>query len=182
MKIVRTKLEGCFIMEPKVFADQRGSFLESYHKERFFKATGLDIDFVQDNLSFSKKGVLRGLHYQKGKFAQAKLIGVVKGRILDVIVDLRKESPTYGEHVKLRMTGEENRSIFIPKGMAHGFLALSDDVIFTYKCDSYYNPEAEAGVIYSDSDLGIDWECPTEDIVLSEKDKALPSFKSIHND
>lgn len=166
-------------MELKAFPDQRGAFLESYHKETFLKTTGLEIDFVQDNLSFSKKGVLRGLHFQKGEFAQAKLIQVMKGEILDVIVDLREESSTYGEHVKLRMAGKENRSIFIPKGMAHGFLALSKDVVFAYKCDSYYNPEAEAGIVFNDSDLGIDWEYPKKDIILSEKDRTLPNFKSL---
>ncbi|WP_299533690.1 dTDP-4-dehydrorhamnose 3,5-epimerase [Ulvibacterium sp.] len=179
MKIIRTKLDGCFIVKPKTFIDYRGAFLESYHKDRFLETTGLDIDFVQDNLSFSKKGVLRGLHFQAGEFAQAKLIRVVKGEILDVIVDLRKESPTYGEHVKLKMIEEENRSVFIPKGMAHGFLALSDDVIFAYKCDRYYTPKAEKGIAFNDSVLGIDWEYPKDDIILSEKDKNLPSFRSL---
>lgn len=182
MKIIRTKLEGCLVLELQKFRDQRGFFWESYHKESFARTTGLDTNFVQDNMSFSKKGVLRGLHFQTGEFAQAKLIQVVKGEILDVIVDLRKESPTYGEYIKLRMTGEENRSVFIPKGMAHGFLTLSDDAIFAYKCDNYYNPEAERGIVFNDSDLEIDWEYPNEDIILSEKDKALPSFKSLHND
>ena len=179
MKVIPTKLRGCLILEPKVFADSRGSFLETYSQKRFQYATGLKVDFIQDNLSRSHKGVLRGLHFQMGEFAQAKLIQVIQGTVLDVVVDLRKESPTFGEHIKLRMKEGENRSIFIPKGMAHGFLALSDNVVFAYKCDRYYNPKAEGGIVFNDSDLGIDWEYPKGDIVLSEKDRALPNFKSL---
>ena len=179
MKITKTNLEGCFIIEPSVFEDERGLFFESYHKRDFEKKIGKRVDFVQDNQSLSKKGVLRGLHFQKGTYAQAKLVRVVKGEVLDVVVDIRKESPTFGKHFKLKLSEIGNNLIFMPKGMAHGFLTLSNEAVFTYKCDEYYNQQAECGIIYNDPELNIDWEYPQEKIILSQKDLQLPSIKSI---
>ena len=158
MKISKTKLKGCLILEPTIHKDDRGLFFESYHKTNLESVIGEQINFVQDNISVSKKGVLRGLHYQTGKHAQAKLVQVLKGEILDVVVDLRPESNTFGQHFKLNISSKNRKSIFIPKGMGHGFLALTDDVIFSYKCDSYYHKEAERGIIYDDPDLNINWE------------------------
>ena len=179
MKLTKTNLEGCFIIEPSVFEDERGLFFESYHKRDFEKKIGKRVDFVQDNQSLSKKGVLRGLHFQKGTYAQAKLVRVVKGEVLDVVVDIRKESPTFGKHFKLKLSEIGNNLIFMPKGMAHGFLTLSNEAVFTYKCDEYYNQQAECGIIYNDPELNIDWEYPQEKIILSQKDLQLPSIKSI---
>lgn len=179
MNVRKTKLEGCFVLEHKTYHDRRGIFWESYNKNVFKKLTKLSISFVQDNLSFSQKGVLRGLHFQKAPFAQAKLIQVINGEVLDVIVDLRTESKTFGQHICLKMNSDNPRSVFIPKGMAHGFLALSDEVCFQYKCDEFYNPQAESGIAFDDGDLDIDWGYPKEKIILSEKDKNLPSFKSL---
>lgn len=174
MKIIETKLKGCFILEPTVFNDDRGYFFESYNTRRFNEAIGQAVHFVQDNISVSKKGVLRGLHYQIGEYAQAKLAQVIKGAVLDVVVDLREESVTFGQYFKLKISEENKKSIFIPKGMAHGFLALTDEVIFAYKCDAYYHPQAEAGIKYNDPFLNIDWEISETEIILSEKDLKLP--------
>lgn len=179
MNIEETRLEGCFILEYDNYLDHRGSFRESYNKKRFEKLTNLSVEFVQDNLSFSKEGVLRGLHFQKAPYEQAKLVQVIKGEVLDVIVDLRKKSKTFGQHIKLKMSAKSPKSVFIPKGMAHGFLALSEDVCFHYKCDEFYNPNAESGIAHDDQDLNIDWAYPKEKIILSKKDKNLPSFKSL---
>lgn len=179
MKIRETKLKGCFILTYDTYQDKRGSFWESYNKYQFQKLTKLSVDFVQDNLSFSKKGVLRGLHFQKAPFAQAKLIQVIAGEVIDVIVDLRKNSKTFGQHIQLKLNSEDPKCVFIPKGMAHGFIALTENVIFQYKCDEFYNPDAENGIAYNDKDLNIDWGFPEAKIILSEKDKNLPSFKSI---
>ena len=179
MKITKTNLEGCFVTEPTIFKDDRGLFYESYQKDEFDANIGEKISFVQDNVSVSKKGVLRGLHYQKGIHAQAKLIQVLKGEALDVVVDLRKGSKTFGKHFKIKISSTNRKSIFIPKGMAHGFLALTEEVIFTYKCDNYYNYMAEGGIVYNDIDLGIDWEYPMEHIILSKKDNNLPTFKEL---
>lgn len=178
MKIRETKLAGCFILEHDTFFDNRGSFLESYNKRKFERLTNHTVEFVQDNLSFSKKGVLRGLHFQRAPYEQAKLIQVVRGEVIDVIVDLRKESETLGQHIRLKMSSENPKCVFIPKGMAHGFLALSDEVCFQYKCDEFYNPIAESGIAHDDEELKIDWGYPKDKIILSEKDKDLPSFKS----
>jgi dTDP-4-dehydrorhamnose 3,5-epimerase len=180
MKFKETKLKGCFIIEPTIFKDDRGLFYESYQKDKFEDQIGEKVDFVQDNVSVSKKGVLRGLHFQKGFHAQAKLIQVLKGEALDVVVDLRKGSKTFGKHFKLIISSANKKSIFIPKGMAHGFLALSEEVIFTYKCDNYYNPKAEGGIIYSDSTLNIDWEIPADKLILSKKDLTLPVLKDLN--
>lgn len=177
MRVKETKLEGCFVIEPQVFCDERGSFFESFNQKKFEEKTGLKVNFVQDNQSISQRGVIRGLHLQKGEFAQAKLVRVIKGRVLDVAVDLRKESPTFGKHFSIELTGENNKQLFIPKGFAHGFSVLEDPTIFAYKCDNYYNKESEGGVIYNDKDLNIDWKLNEEEIVLAEKDEKLKAFK-----
>ncbi|MCK0144116.1 dTDP-4-dehydrorhamnose 3,5-epimerase [Arenibacter sp. F26102] len=179
MKITKTRLEGCFILEPKIHVDERGLFFESYHKTNLEQAIGESINFVQDNISVSKKGVLRGLHFQTGKNAQSKLVQVLKGDVLDVVVDMRKESSTFGQHFKLKLSSKNKKSIFIPKGMAHGFLALTEDVIFSYKCDSHYHKEAESGIKYNDPDLDIDWEKDDMNLILSPKDLELPLWKEI---
>jgi dTDP-4-dehydrorhamnose 3,5-epimerase len=173
---IETKLSGCFILEPKIHTDERGLFFETFRKEDLEAAVGYNVDFVQENQSISKKGVLRGLHFQKSEAAQAKLISVANGDVLDVIVDLRQESLTYGQHIKIELSSENKKSIFIPKGMAHGFLAISDEVVLTYKCDNYYNPKLESGIIYNDENLNIDWQFPKEQLILSPKDLRLPKF------
>lgn len=180
MKVTETKLKGCFIIEPTVYGDSRGSFFENYNRQRFQKFTGLDIEFVQDNQSISQRGVLRGLHFQKGIHAQAKLVRVIKGKALDVAVDLRKDSPTYGEFCAVELSGENNLQFFVPRGFAHGFSVLEDDTIFSYKCDNYYNKEFEGGIIYNDPVLNIDWKLDSDEILLSEKDMILPPFNSIN--
>ncbi len=179
MKIIETNLKRCFILEPTIFKDERGEFFESFSKKIFEDYLGRSIDFVQDNHSTSRKGILRGLHFQKGKDAQAKLVRVVKGEVLDVVVDLRKESDTFGKYFKTKLSEHNSRSLFIPKGMAHGFLALTEEVIFIYKCDAYYNEESEAGIKYNDPDLNIDWEIDEKLIILSSKDKQLPLWKDL---
>ena len=179
MKFKETKLKGCFIIEPTIFKDDRGLFYESYKKIEFEDQIGERVNFVQDNVSVSKKGVLRGLHYQKGNYAQAKFIQVLKGEIIDVVVDLRKRSKTFGKHFKLKLSSDNRMAIFIPKGMAHGFLALTEEVIFTYKCDNYYNYRAEGGIVYNDIDLNIDWEISADKAILSKKDLSLPALKDL---
>lgn len=179
MKITETYLKGCFIIQPDVHADNRGTFFESYQKKKLEIGLGFSVDFVQDNQSVSKKHTLRGLHYQEGDYAQAKLARVAKGEALDVIVDLRNDSPTFSQHFKIRLSEENNIAIFIPKGMAHGFLSLSDEVLFIYKCDNYYHAPSEKGIIYNDPTLNIDWEFPLEKVVVSEKDASLPTFKEL---
>lgn len=179
MNIKETKFKGCFLIEPKIFTDQRGIFFELFRKDALETKLGYEIDFVQENQSISKKGVLRGLHFQKGETAQAKLVTVTKGEVLDVVVDLREGSQTYGEHLKIRLSDKNHHCLFIPRGMAHGFLTLSQEAIFSYKCDNYYNPTEEGGIIYHDGDLNIDWEVPIAELLLSEKDLNLPTFKSI---
>jgi dTDP-4-dehydrorhamnose 3,5-epimerase len=177
MKVTETHLKGCFIIEPQVFVDERGCFFESFNQKNFEKKTGLKVNFVQDNQSISQRGVIRGLHLQKGEFAQAKLMRVIKGRVLDVAVDLRKDSPTFGKHFSIELSCENNKQLFIPKGFAHGFSVLEDDTIFAYKCDHYYNKESEGGVVYNDKELDIDWKLNKEEIVLAEKDKELKAFQ-----
>ena len=179
MEIKETILQGCYIIYPKIFKDNRGLFFESYNKAELDEILGYEIRFIQDNHSMSAKGVLRGLHFQQGEHAQAKLVRVVSGEVLDVVVDLREGSPTYGQHFKTTLSAEDNKMLFIPKGMAHGFLCLQDNTIFTYKCDNYYNPESESGIMYNDPELNIDWEFPSEQIKLSEKDLQLPAFKNL---
>jgi len=180
VQITETHLKGCYVLEPNIFEDERGVFFESYKKNEFEQVTGQKIDFVQHNRSISKRGVLRGLHLQKGKFAQSKLITVVKGEVLDVVVDFRKDSETFGQHFKLKLSETNKKSIFIPKGMAHGFLTLSEEAVFAYKCDEYYHPASESGILYSDDALNIDWEYPQEALILSEKDKKLPTLKELY--
>ena len=179
MKITETKLEGCFLIEPSVFPDARGEFFESYNKAILEKELDIKTQFVQDNHSISHKGVLRGLHYQENPNSQAKLVRVVAGAVLDVVVDIRTESPTFGMHYKVKLSEVNKRILYIPRGMAHGFLALEAQTVFVYKCDNYYHKEAERGIIFNDPDLQIDWEYPEADIILSEKDRKLPALKSI---
>jgi dTDP-4-dehydrorhamnose 3,5-epimerase len=179
MKIVATNLKDCFIIEPTVFGDSRGNFFESFNEKSFKKITGLDIAFVQDNQSISQRGVLRGLHFQKGAHAQAKLVRVIKGRVLDVAVDIRPDSSTFGHVFSVELSGENNRQLFVPRGFAHGFSVLEDDTIFAYKCDNYYHKESESGILYNDADLNIDWKLNEAEVLLSEKDKELKSFKEL---
>lgn len=181
MKVTETHLSGCFIVEPSVFHDERGLFFESFHKKKLEQAIGHTVDFVQDNQSISKQGVLRGLHFQEGAHAQAKLVQVIKGEVLDVMVDLREESPSFSRHLTIELSDTNKKLIFIPKGIAHGFVVRSREAIFAYKCDAYYHQPAERGLIYNDTTLGIDWEYPLEDIILSEKDAALPTFKELYS-
>ena len=170
MKITTTAIEGVVILEPKVFGDERGYFFESF-SQREFEEKVCKTTFVQDNESSSRYGVLRGLHFQKPPHAQAKLVRVVKGKVLDIAVDIRKGSPTFGHHVSTELSGENKRQLFIPRGFAHGFAVLSDEVVFQYKCDRYYVPHSEGGILWNDPALGIDWKLPAEDVILSEKDK-----------
>ena len=180
MKVTETILKDCFIIEPKVFGDARGNFFEVFNQKLFHEKTGLVINFVQDNQSTSQKGVLRGLHIQNGKFAQAKLVRVVKGKILDVAVDIRKNSSTYGKHFSIELSEENNKQLFIPRGFLHGFAVLENNTIVNYKCDNYYKPDAEDGVMYNDSELNINWGLSTDEIILSEKDKDLRTFKEFN--
>ncbi|MBU3010932.1 dTDP-4-dehydrorhamnose 3,5-epimerase [Polaribacter vadi] len=176
MKVIETKLKGCYVIEPEIFQDSRGVFFESFNKKKFKEKTGLEIDFVQDNISISNKGVIRGLHIQKGEFAQTKLIKVIKGKVLDVVVDVRKESTTFGQSFSCILSEENLKQLFVPRGFLHGFSVLEDNTIVSYKCDNYYNKEAEDGVVYNDSDLNIDWRLKGEEVVTSEKDEKLKSF------
>ncbi|WP_422106667.1 dTDP-4-dehydrorhamnose 3,5-epimerase [Winogradskyella sp.] len=178
MIVKETALEGCYIIQPRVFEDKRGYFIESFNKKAFQEATGLEVDFVQDNESQSSKGVLRGLHYQRGEYAQAKLVRVVKGKVLDIAVDLRENSETFGKHVSIELSEENKQQLFVPRGFAHGFVVLSATALFSYKCDNYYNVNAESGIIYNDPYLNIDWRLPKDQIVISDKDMVLPNLKS----
>ncbi|HET8754127.1 MAG TPA: dTDP-4-dehydrorhamnose 3,5-epimerase [Salinimicrobium sp.] len=181
LELEQLPLLDCFLLKPSVFTDNRGSFYESYNHQRFRETTGLDINFVQDNQSTSKKGVLRGLHFQKGKHAQAKLVRCLLGEILDVVVDLRKDSPTYKQHCKVNLSQHNHFQLFVPAGFAHGFLTLSENSLFAYKCDQYYNKEADSGIIWNDPNLNIDWNFPSEELILSEKDANLPTFESLYS-
>lgn len=172
-----TKLKGCFIIEPKIINDERGYFMESFNEQTFQKGVGKKTHFVQDNQSFSSKGVLRGLHYQCGEFAQAKLVRVLQGEVLDVVVDIRPNSETYGQYVSILLSAENQKQFFVPRGFAHGFLVLSDTATFFYKCDNFYNKESEGGIVYNDSDININWQFPTDNLIISEKDKAQPTLE-----
>jgi dTDP-4-dehydrorhamnose 3,5-epimerase len=176
MIVKESPLKGCFIIEPKIFDDGRGSFFESFNQKIFEEKIGLKINFLQDNQSISNRGVLRGLHLQKGKFAQTKLVRVIQGKVLDVVVDAREGSETFGQTFSCILSGENNKQLLIPKGFLHGFSVLEDNSIFCYKCDIYYHPEAEDGVIYNDKDLNIDWKLNEDEVLLSEKDKNLRTF------
>lgn len=178
MNVIKTDIQGVVIVEPKVFGDHRGYFFESFSEKDFAEAVG-EVKFVQDNESKSSYGVLRGLHFQKPPHAQAKLVRVVKGRVLDVAVDLRKSSPTFGKHVAVELTEENHRQLFIPRGFAHGFVVLSDEAVFQYKCDNYYAPQSEGSVLWNDPDIGIQWGIPSEDVMLSEKDANAPLLKDL---
>ena len=179
MTATETKLRGCFIIEPKVFKDPRGYFFESFNQNKFNELIGKTIDFVQDNESFSSKGVLRGLHFQTGAYAQAKLVRVIEGAVLDVVVDIRKESPTFSEHFSIELSEDNKRQLFVPKGFAHGFIVLSETAIFSYKCDNFYNKASEQGLRYDDPSLGIDWKLPANEFIVSEKDLVLPTLSNI---
>lgn len=174
MAAIKTEIEGVYIIEPRVFGDERGYFFESFNAERFLADTGVNTTFVQDNESKSKYGVLRGLHFQKPPYAQSKLVRVVKGRVLDVAVDIRVGSPTYGKYVAVELSEDNHRQFFLPRGMAHGFAVLSEEAVFQYKCDNLYHPESEGSIIWNDPAIGIDWGVKEEDVILSEKDKHHP--------
>lgn len=176
MEIKKTRIPGVVIIEPRLFKDDRGYFFESF-SERDFNTQVREIHFVQDNESKSSYGVLRGLHFQKPPYAQSKLVRVIKGAVLDVAVDIRKGSPTFGQHIAVELTEENHRQFFIPRGFAHGFSVLTDEVIFQYKCDNFYAPQSEGALAWDDPDLGIDWKIPTDKVILSEKDKHHPRLK-----
>tara|TARA_R110000772_G_scaffold78196_3_gene167795 strand:+ start:150 stop:686 length:537 start_codon:yes stop_codon:yes gene_type:complete len=178
LKVTETNLFGCIIIEPTIFNDERGYFFESFNTRLFNDAVGEEIKFIQDNQSFSKRGVLRGLHFQKGEYSQAKLVRVIQGKILDVVVDIRQDSPTFGGHFSIELSENNKKQLFIPRGFAHGFVVLSKEAQFFYKCDNYYNKNSESGIIYDDPDLDIDWKLGRDDLVLSEKDLALPTLKN----
>jgi dTDP-4-dehydrorhamnose 3,5-epimerase len=181
MQCIETGLSGCVILEPKIIRDERGYFMESFNEKTFAAVSGQEVHFVQDNQSHSSQGVLRGLHYQCGQHAQAKLVRVIHGEVLDVAVDIRPESPTYGQHVAVHLSAENQRQLFIPRGFAHGFLVLSATATFFYKCDNFYDKESEGGILFDDPDLGIDWQFSLEKVLVSEKDKNLPTFKNARN-
>lgn len=176
MIITETKIPDVKIIEPKVFSDSRGYFFESYNMKRFKELVG-NYDFIQDNEAKSTRGVLRGLHFQIPPFAQAKLVRVIEGEVLDVVVDMRKTAPTFGQSVSINLSAKDKRQLFVPKGFAHAYIVLSDTAIFAYKVDNAYSPRHEQGVIYNDQTLNIDWQLPESDIILSEKDKLLLEFK-----
>lgn len=175
MKITQTPLAGCFVIEPQLFGDARGTFMESYNEQNF----PADVHFVQDNQSTSQKGVLRGFHFQTGEHAQSKLVRVIRGEVLDVAVDIRPNSETFGQHFSVILNNQNNKQLFVPRGFAHGFIVLKDDTIFAYKCDNFYNKQAESGIIYNDPEIGIDWMLNEDEIILSDKDKELPNLKSL---
>ena len=176
MRIEQTPLQDCFIVHEKVHGDARGYFIETFNQRDFKAASGLDVQFVQDNQSRSSKGVLRGLHMQRGAAAQAKLVRVLEGSVLDIAVDLRKGSPSFGQHFAIELTSENRKQFFVPAGFAHGFVVLSESATFFYKVDKFYEPGNEVGIMYNDADLNIDWKLATHEIILSEKDKILGSF------
>ncbi|MCF6168498.1 dTDP-4-dehydrorhamnose 3,5-epimerase [Lutibacter sp.] len=178
MKFIKTEIPDVVLCKPTVFNDERGYFFESFKKDEFENFIGYSVNFCQDNEAKSTKGVLRGLHYQLPPFAQAKLVRVVKGSVLDIVVDIRKKSPTYGKHIAVEISEENKYQLFIPKGFAHGYVVLSNEAIFTYKVDNYYNRETERGIIYNDNFLGIDWKLPANKLIISAKDKQQPLFKN----
>ena len=177
MNVIKTEIEGLLILEPKIFGDSRGYFYESYNKQRFEEVTGLNINFVQDNQSKSCYGVLRGLHFQKPPYAQSKLVRCVKGQILDISVDIRKSSPTFGKYIAVELTEDNHRQLFIPHGFAHGFVVLSEEAIFQYKCDNFYHKESEGAIAWNDPEININWTIPFDDVILSDKDKVNPLLK-----
>ena len=181
MKVQETKLKDCFIIHDTVFADPRGYFFESFNQQRFASLIGLNVSFVQDNQSKSTRGVLRGLHFQQGDSAQAKLVRVLKGTVLDVAVDLRQDSETFGQWEAVELSEENHLQFFVPRGFGHGFVVLSEEAVFFYKCDNFYNKASEGGIVYNDTTLSIDWKLPESELLLSDKDKILPTFEAIKN-
>lgn len=180
MNMIKTDIEGVVVIEPRVFDDARGYFFESYSKRRFDEVVR-PIEFVQDNESMSTRGVIRGLHFQRPPFSQSKLVRCVRGAVLDVVVDIRRGSPTYGRHIAVELTGENRRQLFVPRGFAHGFAVLSDEAVFQYKCDNYYHPESEGGISIADHSLGIDWRIDPAEAILSEKDLRNPMFSDFES-
>ena len=178
MIFTETKLKGCFIIEPKIIRDERGYFMESFNEQTFQKGIGQNVHFVQDNQSYSTKGVLRGLHYQTGEYAQAKLVRVLQGEVLDVAVDIRPNSDTFGHYEAIFLSGENQKQFFIPRGFAHGFLVTSETATFFYKCDNFYNKESEGGLMYNDETINIDWQFPTAELLISDKDTILPNLQN----
>lgn len=176
MEVIKTEIGGVVIIEPKIFGDERGYFFESFNAAEFARKVGVNTVFVQDNESKSKYGVLRGLHFQKGEFAQSKLVRVVEGRVIDVAVDIRRGSPTFGKHVAVELSKENKRQLFIPRGFAHGFAVLSEEAVFQYKCDNLYAPDHEGAIAWNDPKIGIDWQIRPEDAILSEKDRKHPTL------
>ena len=179
MKATETKLKGCFVLEPAKFGDSRGYFMESFNEKTFNELTGTNTHFVQDNQSYSTRGVLRGLHAQGGEHAQAKLVRVLEGEVIDVAVDVRPDSATYGQYVAVKLSAENNLQLFVPRGFLHGFVVLSETATFFYKCDNFYNKASECGVHPLDKDLAVDWRIDENEMLLSDKDKEAPSFKEI---
>ena len=179
MEYIKTGIDGVWILEPRVFNDARGYFFEAWKQADFDEHIGHHVEFIQDNESKSSYGVLRGLHYQKGEFSQAKLVRVIKGKVLDVAVDIRKSSATFGKYVAVELSEENKRQFFIPRGFAHGFSVLSEEAVFQYKCDSYYAPESEGSLAWNDPDLNIDWNVPAGSEILSDKDRMSPRLKDI---
>jgi len=179
MKITKTNFKDLLICTPNVYEDTRGHFYEAFNLKRFQELSGLLVNFVQDNQSFSTYGALRGLHFQKGEMAQAKLVRVLEGEVLDVVVDLREEEPTFGQSFSIVLSSENKTQLYIPRGFAHGFVVLSTKATFFYKCDNYYDKDSEIGLKYNDPHLAINWGLPEKDIILSEKDKQLPDFKTV---
>ena len=178
MHFKETKLQGCFVVEPKIILDERGYFMESFNEKIFQKGIGENVHFVQDNQSFSSQGVLRGLHYQTGEYAQAKLVRVLQGEVLDIAVDIRPNSQTFGQYEAVVLTADNQTQFYIPRGFAHGFLVLSQTATFFYKCDNFYNKESEGGLMYNDKTINIDWQFPFEKMLISEKDKNLPNLEN----
>jgi len=178
MKVIETAIPGVLVVEPTIFGDDRGYFFESYNERDFTEKVG-KVDFVQDNESKSRYGVVRGLHFQKPPFAQSKLVRVIVGRVLDVAVDIRKGSPTFGKHVAVELTAENHLQFFMPKGIAHGFAVLSQEAVFQYKCDNFYAPQSEGAIAWNDPALDIDWRIPSDEVILSEKDKHHPVLAEI---
>ena len=181
MEIIKPEIEGLLVIKPRVFTDSRGYFFESYSKKNFDEAVGYPVEFVQDNQSKSSYGVVRGLHFQRPPFAQSKLVRCIKGKVLDVAVDIRKDSPTYGKHVAVELTEDNMLQFFIPRGFAHGFVVLSETAVFQYKCDNLYAPEADGGISILDESLGIDWGIDFEKAILSEKDKNHPALADFYS-
>ena len=177
MKVIETPLKDCYIVEPTIIYDERGYFFEKYNEKLFEQLTGMNGHFVQDNISKSSYGVLRGLHLQKGDHGQAKLVSCLEGKVLDVAVDLRRDSTTFGKWFSVELTAENRRQLYVPRGFGHGFSVLSETAVFSYKCDNFYHRESEGSVLWSDEDLAIDWQLPADDVILSEKDKISPRFK-----